>query len=356
MERSYPALSGAWAAFNSRQIMTMTFRLLGACAALALSLQVAQAADQPFSFALWGDMPYAKANDAPKLPALIADMNASDIAFSLFDGDIKDGSSKCTDDVYETAIATFNSLKAPAVYIPGDNEWTDCHRTNNGGYDNLERLDHVRKVMLAKPETFGQTTMTVEHQGKPGEKFSENIRFLKDGVMFVGLNIPGSNNNKVNSDKDCTKKSARTPEQCIADNAEFAERDAANIAWMHDAFAAATAAKAAGLMIVFQGDPGFDIPETEDDDESRLPDHDGYAAFLDKLMEETKAFAGQVVIVHGDTHYFKIDKPLAKATSMIPNLTRVQTFGSPNLHWIKVDVDTSTRDVFSFHPMIVPGN
>jgi hypothetical protein len=301
-------------------------------------------------------MPYAKANDAPKMAALVADINASAIAFSIFDGDIKDGSSKCTDDVYDTAIATLNSLKTPTVYLPGDNEWTDCHRINNGGYDNLERLDHVRKVMAATPESFGATKMPLERQGKPGEKFSENIRFSKDGVTFVGLNVPGSNNNKVNGDEDCSKKSARTPEQCTADNAEYAERDAANISWMHDAFAIAAAAKSAGIMIVFQGDLGFDVPETEEVDESRLPGRDGYAQFLDKLMEETKAFAGQVVIVHGDTHFFKIDKPLATATSLIPNLTRVQTFGSPNVHWIKVSVDTSSRDVFSFHPMIVPGN
>jgi hypothetical protein len=169
---------------------------------------------------------------------------------------------------------------------------------------------------------------------------------MRHGVMFVGLNVPGSNNNKVMDDKDCTSKSARTPAQCAADNAEYAERDAANIAWMHDAFQKAKAEKAPGIMIVFQADLGFDMPETEEVDES----------FLDNIMSETKNFAGQVVIVHGDTHFFKVDKPLATATSMISNLTRVETFGSPNVHWIKVSVDPTSRDVFTFHPMIVPGN
>ncbi len=206
-------------------------------ALLAASSLAASADDaQPFAFGLWGDMPYAKANDQPKIAPLIADMNASDIAFSMYDGDIKDGSSKCTDDVYTAAIDMFNSFKAPAVYVPGDNEWTDCHRTNNGGYDNLERLDHIRKVMFTDTQSFGQTKMPMEHQGKPGEKFAENTRFVHGNIVFVGLDIPGSNNNKVNSDKICTNKSARTPEKCAADNAEYAERDAANIAWMHEAF------------------------------------------------------------------------------------------------------------------------
>lgn len=320
------------------------------------AVSAAQAQDNKYSFALWGDMPYAKADDAPHIPALIADMNAAKIEFSIYDGDIKDGSSQCTDDIYVDAMTMFNGLAKPAIYVPGDNEWTDCHRTNNGGYDALERLDHLRQVMFAKPESFGMSTMVPEHQGLPGEKFAENVRFSKGGATFVGLNVPGSNNNKVNTPEDCAKKSARTAEQCAADNAEYAERDAANIAWTKGAFAAAKAAGDKGVMVVIQGDPGFDIPETEDDDESRLPGKEGYAAFLDALMAETAAFDGQVVLVHGDTHYFKIDKPLKDATHLLPNFTRVQTFGSPNIHWVMVDVDASTRDVFTFHPMIVAAN
>jgi hypothetical protein len=291
------------------------------------------------------------------MPALIADMNASDIAFSLYDGDIKDGSSKCTDDVYDAAMKMFNEFKKPVVYIPGDNEWTDCHRLNNGGYDNLERLAYVRTVMFAPPATtFGTGTLPVERQAKPGEKFVENVRFLHQGVMFVGLNVPGSNNNRVNTEKECTDKSARTAAQCAADNAEYAERDAANIAWMREAFENARAQQALGVVVVFQADPGFDLPETEDADESRTPDHNGYFAFLDAIIRETRAFPGQVVLVHGDTHFFKIDKPLINATTLLANLTRVQTFGSPNIHWIRVTVDPASREVFSFHPMIVEAN
>ena len=28
----------------------------------------------------------------------------------------------------------FARFKDPFVYTPGDNEWTDCHRTNNGAH------------------------------------------------------------------------------------------------------------------------------------------------------------------------------------------------------------------------------
>jgi len=335
-------------------------RTLAAAGLAAVVLVLAGPADaadtKPFSFGLWGDMPYAKANDRPKIAPLVADINASTIAFSLYDGDIKDGSSKCTDESYTEAVKMFDGLKKPAIYVPGDNEWTDCHRTNNGGYDNLERLAHLRKVAFATPKSFGQKKMTLMQQGKPGEKFSENTRFVHNGIVFVGLNLPGSNNNKV-GDKDCTnEKSARTPEQCAADNAEYAERDAANIAWMHEAFELARKDKSPGIVLVVQADPGFDIPETEDVDERQDPGRDGYTNFLAKLVEETKAFTGQVLFVHGDTHFFKLDKPLMSQSDMLENFTRLETFGSPNVHWVKVTVDPKARELFSIHPMIVKGN
>jgi len=119
-------------------------------------------------------------------------INASDIAFSVYDGDIKDGSSKCTDDIYVDALKMFGSMKKPVVYVPGDNEWTDCHRTNNGGFDALERLAHLRKVMFPSAASLGQATLPLEHQGKLGEKYVENTRFSYGPVVFAGINVPAA--------------------------------------------------------------------------------------------------------------------------------------------------------------------
>jgi hypothetical protein len=329
---------------------------LAALATAAFAGPGVAAGAEPFAFGLWGDMPYAKAHDEPKIAPLIAAMNASDIAFSIYDGDLKDGSSKCTDDVFTDAIKMFDAFQKPMIYVPGDNEWTDCHRTNNGGYDNLERLAHLRQVMFASPESFGATKMALDHQGKPGDQFAENTRFVYGGIVFVGLNIPGSNNNKVSSDQECTGKSARTPAQCAADNAEYAERDAANIAWMQAAFAIARQDGAPGIVLVLQADPGFDLPETEDQNERDAPTRDGYTAFLDRLVAETRAFSGQVLFVHGDTHFFKLDKPLIRQNDLLENFTRLETFGSPNVHWVKVTVDPTDPDLFTIHPMLVKGN
>ena len=320
-------------------------------ALFALGMAAAQA--QTFSFGLWGDMPYAKAGDEPKIPALIKSINQSDIAFSLYDGDIKDGSSKCTADIYFAALTMFGQMNKPVVYVPGDNEWTDCHRLNNGGYDALERLDYIRKTMFSAPGSLGKRTMALQHQGKPGEKFVENTRFSHHKIVFAGFNIPGSNNNKILDEKDCTNKSARTAAQCEVSNAEYAERDAANVQWLQQAFQAAKDQKSRGVVLVFQADPGFDLPETQDIDESKAPGVSGYRNFINAVVAQTEQFAGQVLLVHGDTHFFKVDKPLYSPTKVLPNLTRLQTFGSPLIHWVRVTVDAKDPNVFVAHPVMV---
>ena len=342
--------------FQPLHPMSKFFRFASS-AVLALSLvscaSIGPSQQGKFSFGLWGDMPYKKAGDDPKLPAVLRSINQSDILFSIYDGDIKDGSSKCTDDVYTDALKMFATLVKPVVYVPGDNEWTDCHRTNNGGFDALERLAHLRRVMFPTAGSLGRIQMPLEHQGKPGEKFVENTRFSHGGVVFAGINVPGSNNNLVLSAKECSEKSARKAEQCDAGNAEYLERDAANVAWMVASFAQAKSQNARGLVLVIQADPGFDLPETEDVDESTAPGFIGYRNFIDNLVRQTEQFQGQVLLVHGDTHFFKLDKPLYSPTKLLPNLTRLQTFGSPSLHWVKVTVDPESEQVFGVQPVIV---
>lgn len=313
-----------------------------------------------FTFALWGDMPYLKPGEVdtqtPKIAPLIADINAAKVAFTVFDGDIKSGSSSCTNDVYATAVGYFNMFKTPMVYVPGDNEWTDCHRTNNGGYNNIERLNYIRLTMAVSPISFGQNGFALERQGTAGGLYAENVRWKYGDVMFVGLNIPGSNNNLVKAGECLSSKSVRTQADCDADTAEYLARDAANIQFLRASFAQAKAENAVGLMVVIQADPGFDLPETEAVNERTFPGYEGYTAFLSALSSETTNFNGQVVMAHGDTHFFKVDKPLASQANLLKNFTRIETFGSPNIHWVKVSVDPRSRNVFSFEPMIVPGN
>jgi hypothetical protein len=74
--------------------------------------------------------------------------------------------------------------------------------------------------------------------------------------------------------------------------------------------------------------------------------------------EETLEFGKPVVYVHGDTHSFRVDKPLVGSTSrrMIENFTRVETFGWKNTHWIRAIVDFADPNIFRFRQQIVQEN
>lgn len=311
--------------------------------------------------ALWGDEFYADdpAAKADAIDQTIRSMNRHHLDFTLFAGDTKNGSSLCTDEaIGQDVINIFNRLHAPTLYSLGDNEWTDCHRTNNGSYDPLERLEFLRGVFFSKNTMQGRHPGKVQRQGELGQAYSENSRFVRSRVEFVALHIPGSNNNLVATESQCTNKSDRTQADCDAATAEYQARNLQNIAWVNDAFAKARAHHLAGIVLVIQADVFFPFELSDGGfEESFLPQLDannGYADFFNTLMTETQNFGGQVLLVHGDSHYFKIDKAMVNADGRLtPNFTRVEVFGSSDNSWIEMTVDPNSENVFSFVPVIL---
>ena len=112
-----------------------------------------------YAIGLWGDLPYSDLQAQVGVPNLIADMNAHKLAFTVHDGDLKAGNGTpgsitptiCSDALYVQAAGFFASLHAPAILTPGDNDWTDCDRPSNGGFNSLERLDHERALFFSTP-------------------------------------------------------------------------------------------------------------------------------------------------------------------------------------------------------------
>lgn len=80
--------------------------------------------------------------------------------------------------------------------------------------------------------------------------------------------------------------------------------------------------------------------------------------YINALRSLTEAFAGQVALVHGDSHYFKIDKPLNHSTGggVLTDFTRVETFGARNTHWVRATIDVTDPNLFVFEPRIVASN
>jgi len=69
-------------------------------------------------------------------------------------------------------------------------------------------------------------------------------------------------------------------------------------------------------------------------------------------VDEGPRDAPPVVLVHGDSHYFRIDKPFkdSKTRRMLENFTRVETFGENDIHWVHVFVDPKTMEKKAIPP------
>ncbi len=76
------------------------------------------------------------------------------------------------------------------------------------------------------------------------------------------------------------------------------------------------------------------------------------------LTTEMQSFTKPVLFVHGDTHVFRISRPLynPKTRRIFQNFTRVEVFGDPDSHWVRVTVDPANPDLFSAEARTVPGN
>jgi hypothetical protein len=104
------------------------------------------------------------------------------------------------------------------------------------------------------------------------------------------------------------------------------------------------------VLIDWQADPNFNNEQHL----TNTHDYDAFADYIDELRTESVAFPGQVVLVHGDSRYFKMDKPLAQASGkVIGNFTRVETFGDKSTGWVQATIDPRSRNLFTFEPMIV---
>jgi hypothetical protein len=120
---------------------------------------------QRLTFALLGDTPYDDAQRA-QFPALVDAVNADPaIRLVLHAGDVKSGSTTCDDARFADLAALYDTFRDPFVLTPGDNEWTDCHRTAAGGYLPTERLEAVRRYFFPEPgRTLGRREMSVQTQ------------------------------------------------------------------------------------------------------------------------------------------------------------------------------------------------
>jgi hypothetical protein len=333
---------------------------------LALALAAGQATAQSFQFAAIGDTGYSKKSEQ-EFDRMIAAMNREPLAFVVHVGDFEADprpymrnpttvTEPCTDASFRSVLAQFQTSEHPFVMTPGDNDWTDCHLLNTRKVDPLERLAKVRELFYPDGKSLGKRTMLVSSQAIDPKfsKFRENLAWTVNNVSFMTMHIVGSNNNR-----------GRTPEM----DAEANERMEANIAWLRKAFADAKAANSAGLVLITQANPGFETKWTPSliDRYFRLfpgvaapkaQPPSGFDDILDAVAAEMASYDKPTLFIHGDTHIFHISKPLVdrKSGRFVDHFTRLEVFGDPDSHWVRVIVEPKEPGLFTIRPEIIPEN
>ena len=268
------------------------------------------------TLAIIGDTPYGDAQEAA-FPQLVADVNDDpDVRAVVHLGDIKNGSSTCDDERLLRLRALYGTFDDPFLYTPGDNEWTDCHRPAAGGYVPTERLARLRALF------YPETELPVATQRAP---FVENQRWSQAGVTFALVHVVGSDNGLAP-----WFGGAETPAQREERLAEVAAREAAALEWIDRAFDAAERAHARGVVIGMQADT--------------FAGSTAFDRINARLEERARDFRRPVLLLQGDTHVYKTDRPLPGA----PNLVRVVVEGETASEWLRLTVDPRSRDVFAW--------
>lgn len=287
--------------------------------------------DDGFAFAVFGDGPYSRREEGT-FARVVEDVNRAELAWLVHVGDIL--GAPCSDAVFRDRLQKMQAIRHPVVYTPGDNEWTDCHRRDHGSHDPLERLARIRQTFFRQPgRSLGGRPMAVESQAADPafREFPENARWMRGGFVFATLHLVGSRNG-------LQPFAGRT----AAHDAEAARRMAAAVAWLDAAFAAARGSSARGVVLVTHANVGL---------EGGRRARDAYAPFVERLRERVAGFSGPVLFIHGDSHTQRTDQPLRNAQGRVyRNFTRLETFGSPEIGWVRVVVDTAAGRVTEVEP------
>jgi hypothetical protein len=298
--------------------------------AAALLVTCGANAQPQFSFAAIGDVPYEpvasghQVYPAPQYERLITHINSDpSIEFTVHIGDIKAGTTFCDDAVYANNLAYFNSFQNPVIFTPGDNEWTDCHRANNGSFNPLARLDLIRMLFFDSNKSLGQNPIPLFKDLAP---YVENSIWRQRPAMFVTLHQPGSNNNR----------NRTTGLFLDPTDSEYTARNDSNMALLDGAFLQGHFNPQVKLVVIAsQANPFERFIEP-----NQGYTVSGYGDFIERLREFVAANPDKhVLYIGGDTHTPRVDHPL---TDIYPSPTQLTTAGTPYQNFTRLEVYAQT--------------
>jgi hypothetical protein len=341
-------------------------------AATADASDFGHGARAPFTLAVYGDAPYGTSptdtSEFDATPAFIANVNADpDVSSVIHVGDIHSGKQYCTAAYDRSVAALWKTFADPLVYTPGDNEWADCHKVAEGGGtynpatgridpvldpatgepvdhasgNPVANLDLVRQSFFPKPgHTLGSGTLRVLSQAQVPDRahpedaqYVENVLWVKNGTLFVTVDVPGGSNN----DADPWYGAPRASQEQLD---EAAHRTAADLRWLDTAFALAKVGGVSSVVITTQADM-WDL------DGKTAAHVANYEPVVSSLAKHTTAFGKPVLLLVGDSHVYRSDDPLAQGAPCTGDAD-VCAYDAWNSH--------PSYDVANFHRIVVHGS
>lgn len=244
----------------------------------------------PVTFYAMGDVPYAPDEDE-LLRRQISEL-PDDADFVVHLGDIKRGLPLCGESVYRKVARILRGSTSPVFIIPGDNEWNDCFSPDQAWkhWDN-----YFMRFERHWPHGFSVTRQKVRE---------ENFAFVRNDVLFIGLNIVGGR---------------------VHDSQEWKLRHASGVDWVKGSLR--QAGQGIRSLVVF----GHARPAKVHDD------------FFGPFSTVAEEFARPVLYLHGDGHRWVYDRPFRAK-----NILRVEVDQGGIAPPLKVSVIHDSAEPFRF--------
>jgi len=242
------------------------------------------------TFYAMGDVPYAPAENV-LLPRQIAEL-PKDAEFVIHVGDIKSGSKPCDETVYNKVFGMLSQAAATVFIVPGDNEWNDCANPD-------QAWEYWDKYFMRFDRRW-RHRLPVFRQLEREENFS----FVKENVLFVGLNIVGGH---------------------VHDASEWKKRHADGLNWIRRNLRR-FGADVSSLVIFGHANP-----------------NEKHSDFFDPFNKDAREFKKPILYIHGDGHRWIHDRPFAAQ-----NILRVQVDQGGIAPPLKVTITDHQTSPFEF--------
>ena len=298
-------------------------------------LLLAGCGNSELQFALIGDNPYGDDN-VFKYEKLIEDINSSHVSWVIHLGDMKNGRSGCSDEEFLSLYELNSKFHMPFVLTPGDNDWFDCRRESAGNWGRMNRLNKLREIFFQEDHPLEAETQS---ETSVYSEFVENVLWVQEDILFSTVHLVGVSGREGGLDL------------------HGYIQDAA-VEWLQTIFQRAREKNVKAVFIATQADI---FPYSVEPDWLKLecPScnfiRKYYEPFYEALKKELASFDNQVLLAVGDTHIFRVDKPLYDKNQLVTNFTRVEVFGSEQVHWVKVSLSESDG-IFVIEQEFVEGN